>query len=294
MAPTPMSSPACPPTKMMAIRGMRVSGSAVPTAARTLHINGKLIRRDLRFFLICYSLAVVAAFMPPDMQAIRWIIGFVLIPIYIYYTYVTVKKREGACEPGDLKCLHFQDYADRLRGNKSESANPDHVSEAFRKAVYVKEPPTYLIYVQTFMGLLAIIVGANIFVNQIDSLSEALNINPTIIALLIAPIATELPEKFNSLLWIREGKDTYAIGNITGAMVFQSCFPVTIGILLTSWHINLADPVQLLQAIAIFIALLSGAILYWRSSHRELHMSGLMMGGLLYALFIVLVLLEVG
>ncbi|HVO77289.1 MAG TPA: hypothetical protein VMS79_00305, partial [Methanomassiliicoccales archaeon] len=261
---------------------------------RTLHINGRLIRRDLRFFLLCYSLAVIAAFMPADMQIIRWVIGLVLIPLYIYYTYITVKRREGQCENGDLKCLHFQNYADRVLGNGHKHDNPDDVSEAFRKAVYVKEPSTTLIFVQTFMGLLAIIVGANIFVNQINSLSEALNVNPTIIALLIAPIATELPEKFNSMLWIREGKDTYAIGNITGAMVFQSCFPVTIGIALTSWHINLGDPVQLLQAVAIFIALLSGAILYWRSSRRELHMSGLMMGGVLYALFIILVLLEVG
>ncbi|MGD1060101.1 MAG: sodium:calcium antiporter [Methanomassiliicoccales archaeon] len=280
-------------TLAMFVCGLALFLFAKRRGTRTLHINGKLIRRDLKFFLLCYSLAVVAAFMPPDLQIVRWVIGFVLIPIYIYHTYVTVKRREGQCETGDLKCLHLQNYADRLRGDRPKDENPDEVSEAFRKAVYIREPPTYLIFIQTFMGLLAIIVGANIFVNQIDSLSEALNINPTIIALLIAPIATELPEKFNSMLWIREGKDTYAIGNITGAMVFQSCFPVTIGILLTSWHIDLTNTVQLLQAVAIGIALLSGVILYWRSSHRELHMSGLMLGGVLYALFIVLVLLEV-
>ena len=155
-------------TLAMFICGLALFLFAKRRGTRTLHINGKLIRRDLKFFLLCYSLAVVAAFMPPDMQIIRWIIGFALIPIYIYYTYVTVKRREGQCETGDLKCLHFQNYADRLRGNRTENANPDEVSEAFRKAVYVKEPPTYLIYVQTFMGLLAIIVGANIFVNQIE------------------------------------------------------------------------------------------------------------------------------
>jgi len=115
-------------TLAMFVCGLALFLFAKRRGTRTLHINGKLIRRDLRFFLLCYSLAVVAAFMPPDMQAIRWIIGFVLIPIYIYYTYVTVKKREGACETGDLKCLHFQNYADRLRGNRPENGNPDEVS----------------------------------------------------------------------------------------------------------------------------------------------------------------------
>jgi cation:H+ antiporter len=51
------------------------------------------------------------------------------------------------------------------------------------------------------------------------------------------PLATELPEKINSVLWVREGKDTLALGNITGAMVFQSIVPVTFGILFASWEL---------------------------------------------------------
>ena len=60
-------------------------------------------------------------------------------------------------------------------------------------------------------------------------LSETLGAAPLIMSLLITPIATELPEKFNSVLWIRQRKDTLALGNITGAMVFQSTFPVSVG-----------------------------------------------------------------
>ena len=48
----------------------------------------------------------------------------------------------------------------------------------------------------------------------------------------------ELPEKFNSVVWIRQRKDTLALGNITGAMVFQSTFPVSIGLVFTSWQLT--------------------------------------------------------
>ena len=281
-------------TLTMFVCGMALLAFRKRRQTNTLHINGKLIRRDLKFFLLAYSLAVVAAFMPPELQIVRWVVGFTLIPLYAYYTYITVKKGEGGCEEEDLKCLHFQKYIDRMTGKpRPEPDNPDDVSESFRKAFTdVPEPPTYLIFVQTIMGLLAIIVGANVFVQQINSTAASIGLNPLILALIVAPIATELPEKFNSVLWIREGKDTFAIGNVTGAMVFQSCFPVTIGILLTDWHIDLNNTTQFLQACAIGIALLSGSVLYWRSSHRELHMSGLMLGGVLYVLFFVLVLLK--
>jgi len=51
-----------------------------------------------------------------------------------------------------------------------------------------------------------------------------LGITPLLLSLLVIPIATELPEKVNSILWIRKGKDTLAFGNITGALVFRELY----------------------------------------------------------------------
>ena len=62
------------------------------------------------------------------------------------------------------------------------------------------------------------------------------SISALILSMLIIPIATELPEKVNSIFWIRKGKDTLAFGNITGAMVFQGTLLPAIGILLTPWE----------------------------------------------------------
>ena len=61
---------------------------------------------------------------------------------------------------------------------------------------------------------------------------------PSILALILAPLATELPEKVNSFFWVREGKDALALGNISGAMVFQSTIPVGIGLVFTDWSLD--------------------------------------------------------
>jgi cation:H+ antiporter len=249
---------------------------------RTLHINGILIRRDLKFFLLAYSLAAIAALAPPSLDIIKKALGFTLIPLYILYTLYTLKTGEAGSSEG-LKALYFDSVIKRcIPGKNVDKDCPD-----------PREPATALILIQVFASLGAIILGANLFVNQINDIAIFLGINPLILSLIISPIATELPEKFNSLLWIRERKDTFAIGNITGAMVFQSCIPVTIGILLTGWHLNIANRVELLEAVTIGIALFSGALLYWRSSHTEIKMSGLMLGGLLYLLFFALVVLSI-
>jgi cation:H+ antiporter len=69
----------------------------------------------------------------------------------------------------------------------------------------------------------------------VEEASDVLGISALLLSLLIIPIATELPEKVNSILWIRRHKDTLAFGNITGAMVFQGTLLPAIGIMLTPW-----------------------------------------------------------
>src|SRR5262249_6845822 len=59
-----------------------------------------------------------------------------------------------------------------------------------------------------------------------------------VLTLAIAPLATELPETLNSVVWVRQGKDTLALGNITGAMVLQSMPLAAIGMVFTQWQLT--------------------------------------------------------
>ena len=79
-----------------------------------------------------------------------------------------------------------------------------------------------------------------VFVGAVESLARSVGLDETLLSLVIAPIATELPEKLNSVIWIRRGKDTLALGNITGAMVFQAAIPTSIALLFASreWSIG--------------------------------------------------------
>jgi len=276
---------------MLATLALFVCGLSVLAFRRrrgtnTLHINGHLIRRDLKFFLLAYGLATLAAFLPSDMRLIKMGLGIGLFGLYGVYIWYTV--RTGSVCEEELKPLYLHKLWRRL---VSRSRGASEGRGTMEGGMY--RPSTALIILQVFISLGGIIMGANVFVEQIEALSTEIAVPVIIMALLITPIATELPEKFNSVLWIRERKDTYAIGNITGAMVFQSCIPVTIGLLLTPWIIDLNNPVEALEAMALGIALLSGVILYWRSSETELSMASLMLGGLLYVAFFTMVLLNV-
>ncbi|MCZ7663461.1 MAG: hypothetical protein M5U22_11295 [Thermoleophilia bacterium] len=99
--------------------------------------------------------------------------------------------------------------------------------------------------------------------------------------MLLTPVATELPEKFNSVFWMRDRKDTLALGNITGAMVFQSAIPVAAGVAFTPWRLDGHG------LFAAGIALASGALL-WTAVRIQgsVRLPNLLVGGAFYVVFV--------
>jgi cation:H+ antiporter len=161
----------------------------------------------------------------------------------------------------------------------------------FGSTIVPTRPPLWLVLVQTFVSFGAILVGARFFATFVEDFSHAMNFNTLLVALVLAPLATELPEAANSLLWTKDGKDVIALGNVAGAMVFQSTIPVTIGVLLTPWELG-----QFGTVAAVF-ALLSG-LLIWiqlrlRARDNSLPLSSLMLGGSLYVVFLIYVIWSV-
>jgi cation:H+ antiporter len=77
------------------------------------------------------------------------------------------------------------------------------------------------------------------------------------------------------------------MGNITGAMVFQACFPTAIGILFTSWAFTAESALSFASAGAAILAtlLILGPMV---RSHR-LSARSLLIGGPIYLLYIVAV-----
>ncbi|NJD02386.1 MAG: sodium:calcium antiporter, partial [Ruminiclostridium sp.] len=217
-----------------------------------MHVNEKILSRDIGFFIIIYSIGVTASFF--DIQILKYLIAAFLIGYYVYYIILTVKN--DVCNHCELENL----YLARLFKFKPELAS---------------------IVIQIAIALAGIVFGAEIFVGSIGRTSEIFGISALALSLIITPVATELPEKFNSIIWISKRKDTLAMGNITGAMVFQSCIPVSIGILATHWQL---DTKALVSAL---MALLSSLVVFlWLKLKGSLNPVPLIIGGIFYAAFI--------
>ena len=221
-----------------------------------LLLDAKVVQRDLKFFLIVYSMAILASFLPN--QLLKNGAALTLLSAYAIYVFQTLRSSKG--------------------GHKQESLAPLYV------AGRTSNPTMAMIILQIVLALIAIVFGAHSFVNAVQPIAVSVGIPVFVLSLIITPIATELPEKFNSVLWVRRGKDTLAMGNLTGAMVFQSSVIPAIGIVLTPWKL---DTLALWSA---FLALGAAMIPYLSLRRKGVILpTCLLIGGVFYLLFILTV-----
>ena len=203
------------------------------------------IRRDLNFFLAAFSLAALAMFVPHDYPAVRLAIGMGLVLMYFIYILLTLRASAKLVENG-------------------------HGTEAGKPMLLTRlglPPGMPVILVQMVLGLALLVAGAKGFIHGVEATAAWLGMSALLLSLIIVPIATELPEKVNSVLWIRRRKDTLAFGNLTGAMVFQGTLLPAIGIMLTPWdpriEVLAGVLITLVGALWLRVLLARGGLRVW-------------------------------
>ena len=265
---------------MLATLAMFVTGVAVLAVMGRrdrrddMLVDTGVLAHDMRFFALAYAVAIAAAFLPSEPAWPKWIVAAGLLGLYGWYV-------KGHFE--DDPDVDVEDLAP-LRFNRLDPTTPN-TDDAV--------PRLRIVNLQVLTALGLIVVGAFFFVDAVGHLATTLGVDPAILALVIAPIATELPEKFNSIIWVRQGKDTLAMGNITGAMVFQSTIPTVVALLFAAdaWHVTADSRIAFLSA---GIAFLSSAVIFIPMARSgRLVGKRLLVGGGFYLAYLAIVVLSI-
>ncbi len=249
---------------VLAFRRRRVTGDTMP-------VDTQVLTHDIRYFVFGYAVAVGAAFLPPmDPPVLKWVAAVVLIGMYVWY----VKghfEADAEVDAEHLAPLRFR-RLDRRAYHRDPSV-----------------PSLRVVNAQVLAALGCIVLGAFVFVEAVTDLAHQLGVDEALLALVIAPIATELPEKFNSIIWVRQNKDTLSMGNITGAMVFQSAIPTVVALVFASstWAVTEDSIIAFASAGIAFAS--TAAIFIPMARRGALKGQHLLVGGVFYLAYLILV-----
>ena len=261
---------------MLSTLAMFVAGLAVLVVGRgrttgdELQVSRPVIVHDIRTFAIAYGVAIAVAFLPAELAWPRILVGIGLLGTYGWYVLGHFRSEARATEGAELAPLRLH-RLDR------------------RAAIHLSDPRLRIVVFQVVVAVACIVGAAYAFVGSVEDLAQRLGADEALLALIIAPIATELPEGFNSVLWVRQGKDTLAMGNITGAMVFQATIPTVLALVFasSSWAVTSGSLVSFASAGIAFTA--CAAIFLPLVARGRLNGRGLLVGGLFYGAYLGLV-----
>lgn len=140
-------------------------------------------------------------------------------------------------------------------------------------------PAGWAVLLQTLVTLVIIFIASQLFVSQLEWAGPQLGLSAAVTALLLSPVATELPEVMNAIIWVGQGKTPLALANISGAMMIQATVPSGLGILFTPWHF---DGPLLLSGVITIIGIL---YLLWLLHTKRFTSTRLALSAGLYGVF---------
>ncbi len=247
---------------MLATLGFFVIGAGLwGTGRQALDIgNTRAFRGDLSFFLMAFGLAVLAALLPSSVHPLA---AAVLIGLYAWHAKSVLGMRSGAAKPAPVPSRRLHLYAR-------------------------DDPGVPISLLQVLIALFGLVLGAHFFVVGLDQVTREIRLSEFLLSVLITPVATELPEVFNSVIWIRRGRDTLALGNVTGAMAFQASVVPALGMLVTRWQLS---GQELVTAVAAWMGVLW---ILWASRGQVLKRHHLIFGMGIYLAFLGLAMEKLG
>ena len=220
-----------------------------------LQLDTQRLSGDQAWFLLIFIVVLVLGLVSFPFK--RWL-GILLFGAYALYVWREVTAGHGR-EHDD----------EQLEPLKFRPKNPN--------------PSLAWAALQTLASLLVIAVASRAFVGQLENIGTHLGVSPQLVALILSPVATELPETLNALIWVRQGRERLALANISGAMMIQATVPAGLGVLFTAWRF---DPPLVIAASTATAAV----VLLWLMFRRQ-RVSGVSLVplGLLYVLFAIVV-----
>jgi cation:H+ antiporter len=230
-----------------AVVGLTILATKKRNGSSALVVDRAHLSRDQGYFILIFifkfALGLFAFSLKP-------LLGIVFLAAYAFYFWNEIRHEEGEGDH-DLEPLKLRPAAD---------------SPALPWAI-----------AQTTIALIVIFGASQVFVAQLVSIGPWLGIPPTIVALLLSPIATELPETMNAIIWIRQGKQKLALANISGAMMIQATVPSAFGLFFTPWMfdaaLSLSAAVTLVSVFGLFVMLRRNAL-----TAKRLSLFGLLYG----------------
>jgi cation:H+ antiporter len=227
-------------TVAYAVVGLSILANGRRSGSTELTFPHERLSRDQTWFLLIFVIKIALGLIAFTFKPL---LGFAFLATYAVYVW-TEMRQDDEDEQSDLEPLTFRPKS--------------------------TDPGLGWVLLQTGLALIVTFAASHLFVEQLGRIGPWVGLSPAVVALLLSPIATELPETMNAIIWIRQGKQRLAVANISGAMMIQATVPSAFGLFFTRW---MFDASLILSGAITLISIAGMLVLLHRKQLTALRLS---------------------
>ena len=147
--------------------------------------------------------------------------------------------------------------------------------------VEIIEQSSWLLVLQTLIGLALLLLGAELSVTNASKIAIDFQVPESLIAISVIALGTSLPEISATIAAIRMKQGSVIAGNVIGSCIFNAFLVLGVTKLLTGNRLIYQENlIQIDIWIMLFAGLIAGLYVYIRKMHRSLGMVGLAFYGM--------------
>lgn len=179
------------------------------------------------FITVLFPLTVVPALL--GIVAVKFVFGAGFLVAFVWYIWMMYRRRmseviEEAADPYFCRAFPF--------------------------------PSLIVAFVQLAVAVALLYWGSERMVHSVDLLAQGIGISPLGLALIVVPAATAIPETSSALIWSFRGKDTLSVASLVGEKILYCTFYPGLGLLLTSWVLDVHAYMSVVATTIISLILL--------------------------------------
>ena len=208
------------------------------------HIDVSTFKNDMLFLIFAAVLSFVLF-----LDGYNYIDGFIFLGLFAGYIVLSLYE---------MKIENKEKVANTMNHNSDNADNDDkkliiEKGISYNNRKFIKAMGAFLI------GAIGIVIGAEPFIHSLEGFSADVGISAVILAVIISPIAGEMPEKISMMLLARKGAAgaAIAIANVLGSKILNNTLLLAVAVFAAMYSFGFYETIEITEILYYQIILVT-------------------------------------
>ena len=218
------------------------------------HIDVSTFKNDM-FFLIIAAVISFILFL----DGYNYIDGFIFLGIFGGYFVLSLYEMRKEKREKVIDASSTSTYSNNPSANNNNNNDINNKKLIIEKDIPYNNKKFLKALGAFFIGAIGILIGAEPFIHSLEGFSVEVGISAVILAVIISPIAGEMPEKISMMLLARKGAAgaAIAIANVLGSKILNNTLLLAVAVFAAMYSFGFYETIEITEILYYQIILVT-------------------------------------